>query len=281
MEKDLTKWLDPLQKGELLHEVLRLFMKDITDRGERPDMSRHLALLEAIANQEVEKWKIEVPPGSDFAFTQEVLDTWQALRIFLTDETEHCEESEPCFYELSFGMKEKGGPQMEPLEIPLKGVGRFLLRGRIDRIDRCNSHEYEVWDYKTGSSWGYREEGHLNSGKQLQHCLYALAAEILLRKSSDKSARVVRGGYFFLSPKGEGRRIVRSQLSREALFELLGDLFELLRNGTFPCSCDKEPCRYCDYSAVCGGEEMAVLRAKEKLSNDEKLEAFGRLKDYA
>jgi RecB family exonuclease len=155
------------------------------------------------------------------------------------------------------------------------------LRGRIDRIDRRKPHEYEVWDYKTGSSWGYSEEGHLNSGKQLQHCLYALAAEILLQKGPDKNARVVRGGYFFMSPKGEGLRIEKSQVSREALFELLKDLFEILRSGTFPCSFDKEPCRFCDYSAVCGGEEIAVPRAKEKLSTDEKLKAVGRLKDYA
>ena len=92
---------------------------------------------------------------------------------------------------------------------------------------------------------------------------------------------MVRGGYFFLSPKGEGLRIEKSQASREALFDLLEDLFELLRSGSFPCSYDGEPCGYCEYSAVCGGKEVAVPRAKEKLSNDEKLEAFGRLKDYA
>jgi hypothetical protein len=66
-------------------------------------------LLESIAGQEVEKWKTEVPPGSDFAFTREVSDTRQALRIFLADETERCQEIEPCFFELSFGMSEKEG----------------------------------------------------------------------------------------------------------------------------------------------------------------------------
>ena len=182
MKQDLTKWLDPLQRGEMLHEVFRRFMEEITARGERPDISRHLGLLELLATQEVEKWKVEVPPGSEFAFRQEILETWQALRIFLTDETRRSKKIEPCFFELSFGMRQEGGPPEEPLEIAMKGTGTFLLRGRIDRIDRCEPHEYEVWDYKTGGSGGYREEGHLDRGRHLQHCLYAIAAEILLRQ---------------------------------------------------------------------------------------------------
>ena len=56
------------------------------------------------------------------------------------------------------------------------------FEARIDRVDRCGKNEYEVWDYKTGSKWGFRDEGYLNRGRHLQHALYAVAAEIILRR---------------------------------------------------------------------------------------------------
>ena len=34
---------------------------------------------------------------------------------------------------------------------------RFLLQGRIDRIDRVQG-DYEIWDYKTGSMSQYDEQ---------------------------------------------------------------------------------------------------------------------------
>ncbi|MBW1901320.1 MAG: PD-(D/E)XK nuclease family protein, partial [Deltaproteobacteria bacterium] len=97
----------------------------------------------------------------------------------------------------------------------------------------------------------------------------------------DKKAKVVRAGYFFPSHKGEGRRVEKDQRKRDELYEVLGDLFELLRNGIFPTSYDKDPCGICPYEDICGGKEVAVERTKRKLSEDDKLNPFQRLKGYA
>ena len=107
----------------------------------------------------------------------------------------------------------------EPVEIKMKGRGSFKLRGKIDRLDKSGPHDYEVWDYKTGSTWGYKEESYINRGRHLQHALYGVAAEIVLKRKLDSKAQVVRSGYFFPSPRGEGQRIVKEQLNREELFE--------------------------------------------------------------
>ena len=155
------------------------------------------------------------------------------------------------------------------------------MRGRIDRVDRVKEHEYEVWDYKTGSNYGYKEEGFLDGCRHLQHALYALAAELILRKKGDKKAKVVRSGYFFPSPKGEGLRIAKIQDKRERVYQALGDLFELLRTGVFPASCDKDPCGICDYTAVCGGADIAVPRSKSKIENDMKMAALKRVMNHA
>lgn len=284
IEKDPSRWLDPLQRGELLHAVFRRFMEELKAKAESPSMETHLGFLEAIAQEEVDRWKSDVPPGSELAFDREVKDIKQALQIFLRDEEERSTHIKPCFFELSFGTgydKKNGKSTDEPLEIKLGGKRSFKLRGRIDRVDQCGDHEYEVWDYKTGSAWGYKDEGYMNRGRHLQHALYSVAAEILLWRLLDEKAKVIRAGYFFTSPKGEGRRIEKGQLNREKLYEVLEDLSELLRSGVFPFSYDKEPCGICQYRVICGGPEVAVKHCMRKLSADKKLEPFKRLKEHA
>jgi ATP-dependent helicase/nuclease subunit B len=284
VQKDMNRWLDPLQRGELLHEVFYRFMTELKSKGELPELKTHLGLLEAIAKEEVERWKAEVPPASEMALNRELRDIKLALEIFLKNEEQHCKTSEPCFFELSFGMGVEKTPDIssqDPVKIDLQPNGSFNLRGRIDRVDRCGEHEYEVWDYKTGGTWGYREEGYLNRGRHLQHALYAAAAEILLRRNQDRKARVVRAGYFFPSPKGEGFRIEKNQTARGELNEVMESLFELLRSGVFPATCDKDSCGICDYEAICGGSGVAVERSKMKLAKDKKMQPLKRLADHA
>jgi len=284
MEKDPGRWLDPLQRGELLHDVFCRFMEKLKTNGELPELSKHLERLETIAMEEVERWKEEVPPSSELAFNREIKDIGRTLEIFLRDEEERCKRVAPSFFELSFGTsweKRCGTMVEQPVEIVLNKGRSFKLRGRIDRVDQSGEHEYEVWDYKTGSSYAYKEEGYLNQGKHLQHALYAVAAEILLRRKQDKKAKVVRSGYFFPSPKGEGLRIEKAQLNRNELYEVLEDLFELFRTGVFPATYDKAICRFCDYVKICGGAEVAVPRTVAKMGNDDKMTPFGRLKDHA
>jgi ATP-dependent helicase/nuclease subunit B len=284
VQKDMNRWLDPLQRGELLHEVFYRFMTALKSKEELPELKTHLGLLETIAKEEVERWKAEVPPASEMALNRELRDMKLALEIFLKNEEQHCKTSEPCFFELSFGMaaeKTPGISTQDPVKIDLQPKGSFNLRGRIDRVDRCAEHEYEVWDYKTGGKRGYREEGYLNRGRHLQHALYAAAAEILLRRNQDEKARVVRAGYFFPSPKGEGFRIEKDQTAREEISEVMGDLFELLRSGVFPATYDKDSCGICDYDSICGGSELAVERSKMKLAKDKKMQPLERLKGHA
>ncbi|MFH1349493.1 MAG: PD-(D/E)XK nuclease family protein [Pseudomonadota bacterium] len=284
LEKDPGRWLDPLQRGELLHDVFCRFMEELKSKEELPELSKHLERLETIAMEEVEQWKEEVPPSSELTLDREVKDIRLTLEIFLRDEEERCKAIKPEFFELSFGTswdKRCGTMVEEPVEIVLNKGRSFKLRGRIDRVDQSGEHEFEVWDYKTGSAYAYKEEGYLNQGKHLQHALYAAAAEILLRKQQDKKARVVRSGYFFLSPKGEGHRIEKDQLNRDELYEVLEDLFALFRTGVFPATYDKDNCRFCDYIKTCGGEKVAVKRTVRKIGNDEKMSPFERLKGHA
>jgi len=241
--------------------------------------------LAKLAQEEIDRWKEEVPPASPLAFRREEEDIQKALKIFLREEEEHCQKIEPVWLELSFGAGAESGCgtlMKDPVEISLPGGKRFKLRGRIDRVDQTAEHEYEVWDYKTGSTYGYKEEGYLDRGRQLQHALYAQAAEIILKRDLDKKAKVVRSGYFFPGAKGEGLRILRVQDKKKTaeLYEVLNDLFEMLRNGLFPYSPDKDPCSYCYFRKICGGSETAVPRSADKLLGDAKMDPLKRLKQH-
>ena len=284
MEKDANRWLDPPQRGELLHEVFRRFMEELKERSELPDFEMHLRHLKDIASEEIEAWKIEIPPPNELVFDNEVTDINQTLEIFLKSEEEHCKEVEPYFFELSFGIASDSSPELsdkDPIQIKLGNEGFFRLRGRIDRVDHQGDHKYQVWDYKTGSAWGYDDHGYVNQGKHLQHALYALAAETLLRAKFDKKAMIVRAGYFFPGTKGEGVRILRDQPVRDVLYKVLADLFSLLREGVFPASNDKDLCNICSYKAICGDPDSTIRRTVEKMKEDEKLAPFERLKGHA
>ncbi len=282
MEKDLTQWLDPLQRGQLLHDVFCRFMEILKENGEKPGLKKHFGLLEKVSMEEIEKWKEEVPPAGSHAFNREVEEMKQTMRIFLQNEEEHCRTVDPFLFELSFGIADDEGERNlseEPVEINIEERGSFKFRGRIDRLDKSGPHDYEVWDYKTGSTWGYKEESYINRGRHVQHALYGVAAEILLRKQIDSKAKVVRSGYFFPSPRGEGHRICKEPLNRQALFDALESLFELLREGVFPSSYDGDACHICEFDRICGGKDAAVERCRKKLESDSKLEPFLRLKN--
>ena len=281
-ERDMSIWLDPLQRGELLHEVFRRFMEELKARGERPELKRHLQFLNDITSEEIKYWKIEALPPNQFVFDQEKADIMQALEIFLKNEERHCHKVSPSFFEVPFGLiddQQAGLSDADPVMIKLDAKGSFKLRGRIDRIDSEGEHRYQVWDYKTGGTWGYDEHSYLNQGKHLQHALYAIAAEKLLREKVDKEARVVRAGYFFPGARGEGRRISKDKPVREELNDVLEDLFTILKEGVFPALIDKNSCGFCEYQKICGGFDLAVKHTKGKLKSDKKLEPLRRLKD--
>jgi ATP-dependent helicase/nuclease subunit B len=251
-------------------------MTELKARGERPGLERHGGRIEALALEAVARWKEEVPPATALAAEHETRDLLESLRVFLKDEEAHCRRVEPAFFELAFGIPGEGGLE-EPVRLSLPEAGVFRLRGRIDRVDRVREGEYEIWDYKGGRARVHQDPKAYRQGRVLQHVLYALAAEEILKQEVGAGVRVVRSGYFFPSPRGDGERIARGPEDREQADRALGALFALLREGVFPARYDKGSCWSCDYGAVCGGEE-AVSRTQARLERDGRLEPLRRLK---
>jgi hypothetical protein len=119
----------------------------------------------------------------------------------------------------------------------------------------------------------------LAHGGQVQHALYALAAETLLRKS-DRSARVVDAAYWFPTERGECDVVSRKPKEKQALTGLLRDLLSLLRDGVFPHTTTARECDWCDVASACGPKPWDRKTMKH---NDPRLDAVRAIKgeEYA
>jgi ATP-dependent helicase/nuclease subunit B len=266
---DPTVWLTPLERGTLLHEVFRRFYADPPGAVDRPLYGRDRNRIEAIAGEEIAKWREKTPPRSEAAFEALRDDVLVSCRIFLLREEEHCRDVAPRWFEVGFGpSRESTEPPGDPeaVRIPLGGGESFLLSGRIDRVDEESPGAYQVWDYKTGSAWDTSEPERGRGGRRIQDALYAEALEILLARAGSPG-RVVQSGYFYAGRRGEGERFAAPR-NPAATRETLTNLFDLLRAGAFVHTPRKEDCSICDFAKVCSGPDLAGGRAEKKLRED-------------
>lgn len=282
---DPTRWLDPLGRGNLLHNLFCGFMREITALGEQVEPEKHKNYLFEMAGELIELYKEKIPPPSDLVLQSEVSEILECCDVFLT--TESRRGSTPRYFEVPFGMGpeevEKAGCGLaDPVRLDL-GQGKVLaFRGRIDRIDQLPNGNYCIWDYKTGSARNYGEQLFFNKGRQVQHALYALAAEEILKKiSPGKIAKVESAGYIFPTRKGEGRHVTHSAKNREMLVDLLNTAYEIVESGTFVTTHDDSRCHYCEYATICT-PERAVPRAKVLYNSRAaaRMDPWRRLQEY-
>jgi PD-(D/E)XK nuclease superfamily protein len=270
-----------MDRGILLHEVFRRFYGESTP-PQAPLYERDWARIEKIAEEELSTWRKKNPPRSEAAYQALRDDVLVACRIFMLGEETHCADVTPRWFEVGFGpSRETTEPPGHPdaVRIPLGGGSGFLLAGRIDRVDEEKTPgTYQVWDYKTGSSWDTADPERGRGGRRVQDALYAQALEILLQRAG-QSGQVVKSGYFYAGRRGEGERFA-APLDPPATRQTLNDLFDLLRSGVFPHTPREEDCGICEYATVCGGVKVAAERAENKLrpeAGNDVLDPYRRL----
>lgn len=270
----MGEWLNALDRGSLLHEIFYEFMKGIKEKNEKPSLEKHGKVIRKIAEDIINKYREEIPSPGEAIFEQERKALLRTTEIFLSIEEEYCKENSPEFFEVPFGCtwdeNETGLKNEDPVTIELNKGKSFKFRGKIDRIDKTEEHKYVVWDYKTGSDYGFKDHEYFSQGKQLQHALYAMAAEIILRTLKvDEAAEVAGGGYLFPTEKGTGKRYLRVRRDNEVK-ELLDSIFEVIRTGMFLPADKKDHCKYCDYIPICGNN--APEQSKQKINNKDNTE---------
>jgi ATP-dependent helicase/nuclease subunit B len=280
VEFDPSSWLDPMQRGSLIHEIFFVFMTELKERGEKVDGEKHMPLISKIAEETIAQYREDIPPPSEGIFEKERLEVMQAVELFLSAEERLEERVEPLMFEVVFGIEKEAEKGLkEPVEVAIDPKSSILLRGRIDRIDRLSGSRYRVIDYKSGRYSQYENLKCFGGGSCLQHALYTLAAEVILKKTgTDANPKIVESGYYFPTRRGEGKEVLIPEFDREALKDLLNELLDILRRGHFVCGLDVK-CDYCDFMPICG--EGAKDRAKaKKPENPDEFGVVDRLKEY-
>ncbi len=273
-EIDPAVWLDRARRGELLHSAFREFMTHLTEKGLKPDFNRDLPLIMRVLDEEVARWEARLPAPSTVVFESEKRELCRISRIFLQEEHEHCMGNRPVYFEASIGLEPEGeGCPLDcesGVEIELPGGRSIRVRGRIDRIDELPSEgapRFAVWDYKTGSMYGYSREDPFRQGRHLQNALYLELAAARLAELHP-GARVVSFGYFFPGTRAHGARIVWDEVELAGARSLLDRLCRMVASGCFPFTDDPEnDLKFSDFTPAFGDVEAAAADITRKLAN--------------
>ena len=237
-EFDAHRWLNPLERGSLLHSVYQHTLEMARERGLDPGDEDFLALALSLVEDEGARRLWHVPTPSQAVHEWEMAALRDDARSFV----EMIRSAPPPWIalEMPFGMAD------DPTAIDAGGRPA-RVRGYIDRLDDHGA-ELRVVDYKTGTDFRYGgKSGTYDGGRRVQHVIYTLAAAAVLD-------RTVSGmEYHFPTRRGENR--VRA-FETEALSTgglLVATLLEGVAAGRFPATDDAtNDCRFCDYGEVCG-----------------------------
>lgn len=274
LEYNPACWLDPLTRGALLHRIFELFYRELTARKERPSLTGHINRLYALVEELLAEQRREVPPPSEIVFERERAEILQSCRVFLASEAANRRVAVPAYFELTFGL-ERG------IALELAEGEQIWLSGRIDRVDRRAEGIFDIIDYKTGSTYGYKQSEYFKQGRQLQHALYALALEKIL----EQPVSVELAGYLFPALAGEGQYFLKPAVtknaSREDVRAIVRILLDLLASGTMLMTAQSADCQYCAYQVICQPDEQELLSRKQcRNSDDQPLVALRGLEQF-
>ncbi len=137
------------------------------------------------------------------------------------------EESQPVWFERSFTFR----------------LGPHLLRGRVDRVDRLPSGEYELIDYKTG-----RPKTAEQLAEDVQLSLYAIGAR------EAWSLEASRGAYYYLLDD-QKVAVPGDEERAEWIRSVAGEVAAGIKAQEFEPTPSIQACSMCDYRLVCPAAE--------------------------
>ena len=244
-EYDPGRWLDPAQRGSLLHEVFEQFGRAWVERQAELGGEPARASIQEILGLRIAAWRVEVPPPSELVYLAEVRELRHAAEAFLAGERVR-RRRDPgrkwTHFELEF--PKAGGT----VGYPDTKKGAIPVRGRIDRVDTTSDGALVVLDYKTGGPSSYKKEpkfGPFRGGRSLQPAIYAAATAQLL------GAAVRAFEYLFPTAKGRNTIVRYEAAELVTAAPLIDRLLEHTVQGSFIPTNDGNDCKYCDFRDAC------------------------------
>jgi ATP-dependent helicase/DNAse subunit B len=284
--------LRAMDAGQLLHEIMRIFMQRQRGLGVRPsDRARLQFELIETADWVFDRYEELVPPLNPHVWKIDREIRKLLLEQVLEYELElngrlHGDGFTPKMFELAFGMKSQGDDRRSTekyLELErVDGLGqeteKALLRGRIDRVDLAKDGTVLAYDYKLSKGASLED---MHAGRDVQIGVYLAALEKLFFPEGS-----LAGGGYYAFKGGSDRRnngLYRSRFSkltlisgqarsnlddaewqklREEIASHVWDFIDGMREGEFVVmpSEGKKTCGMCDYGAVCRYDGYRIKR---------------------
>ncbi len=252
-ELDPDRWLTPLRRGGLLHEVFETSLREARARELRMEEPAFEALAVKTLGISVERLRAEVPVPGEGALRRELVALEEDVRSFVRMVRQR--GAPWVALELAFGIGDD-----EPVVLDLE-QGQLRLRGAIDRVDE-DLQGVHVVDYKTGMPRGLEgDSGTFDGGRRLQHALYAHAAEQRL------GGTVVSGEYHYPTRRGENRAFVFDRLRLASVGPLLDLMLDTVASGNFLPTERADDCRFCDYADVCRARQAGFGKVTSPLAD--------------
>jgi RecB family exonuclease len=267
-EPELREQISELDKGDLVHVVLRRFVAEscAQDPHQIGPLARLLEILEEEAAERTRRgqtglpvlWRLELS-----RLRADLTQWWRAERA------RWCPGGDqPVALELRFGPPrgdDPGDPRSTDAPLLVRTASRTLrFVGRLDRVDRMATGGWRVIDYKTGNL-EQAAPNQFRGGTQLQLPLYLLAVRHVLGDAGGPNV----AEYVSVTRKGDFRRVRWEEAvlagPRHPEFQaLLDGLVEAIEQGVFPPrpGPDGEICAYCPIAPVCG-PEIALTMARK------------------
>jgi ATP-dependent nuclease, subunit B len=258
IEPDPSAWLRPDQRGTLLHEVYFRYLSE-ADREHEGQIIHDRDKLNLITNEVVTHFAEHIPSPSPFLLDKECRELYEDIDVFYNRELECVDR--PILFEQELSING------EPLVVQLEDGLQVRMKGFVDRIDQVGPHTYRIIDYKTGNPTKFGESSYFNKGTQLQHALYAAAAEAWMQQTGfDVHAVVMESAYLFPTVRGQGEQTVKVQNRRLELAHIVALLLESMQSGVYVPTSDQSKCHWCEYNRVCGphAEWMKEKRSAEE-----------------
>lgn len=182
--------LNPKLFGQLVHGVLQIVLQRLNVNREAPDQKSLEDCIGDSVQSGMDAWEAlhGTPPKLLWRHMQEHMMAIVS-RVFL-DQSRI--ENAVSYAEIPFGSQSADAEDDLPWDVTtsviLKGTDLHVT-GSIDRldIDPDNERAY-LLDYKTGTP--HKEAG-LNGGREVQRCIYLVAAQALLGQNIETSAKLL------------------------------------------------------------------------------------------
>jgi ATP-dependent helicase/nuclease subunit A len=289
-EPEEDRWLDDLEHGSVLHEVLERFMSRFlhTDPGvpvdaPQPTFADHEPVILAILDEVLAAKRAEKPTTDEAAVAAGRRELAGALRTFLRAEEDYCRETgcRPVALEAAIGWANQGGgsrfDRADAVPVPLSDDRFVRMRGYVDRIDidaaQPDGNGFIIIDYKKGRSARFKKSGQdslaaFDKGRRLQHGLYVLMVRHVARETVGEAGHVTRFAYFFPGADTHGERVEWTADELAGIDTLIERLCRIVRAGAFLPSTDQGDCRFCDFLDVCGDAPTTTATARRKRRSD-------------